>query len=114
MPAELLPAIFTLDVGSRPILSFEAKNLREAHEICHEQWLRDDLLRLRSDDLPLWDGKVRFRARYASSGEADVYRRVHHLAASPTDEILLAFLVSLDGDGDDRVTDPEAPLPGVA
>jgi hypothetical protein len=113
MPAELLPAIFTLDVGSRPILSFEAKNLREAHEICHEQWLREDLLRLKSDSVPLWDGKVRFRARYASSAETDVYRRSHRVS-QPSEEILLAFLVNLDGEDSVRPADPETSLPGAA
>jgi hypothetical protein len=32
MMANLLPAIFTLDIGGKPALTFEAKNLREAWE----------------------------------------------------------------------------------
>jgi hypothetical protein len=32
MMANLLPKIFTLDIGGKPALTFEAKNLREAWE----------------------------------------------------------------------------------
>jgi len=99
MPVTLLPAIFTLDIDRKPTLSFEAKNLREAHEICHEEWLREDVARLKSHDIPLWDGKVRLRARYASETEAAAYREAARDAVQTSDEILLAFLVELDGAG---------------
>jgi len=97
MPTTLLPAIFTLEIDRKPVLSFEAKNLREAHEICHEEWLRDDVARLKSHDVPLWDRKVRLRARYASDTEAASYRAAARDAVQTSDEILLAFLVDLDG-----------------
>jgi len=99
MPVTLLPAIFTLDIDRKPILSFEAKNLREAHEICHEEWLREDVARLKSHNVPLWDRKVRLRARYASEAEAAAYRAAARDAVQTSDEILLAFLVELDGTG---------------
>jgi len=99
MPVTLLPAIFTLDIDRKPTLTFEAKNLREAHEICHEEWLREDVARLKSNDIPLWDGKVRLRARYASEAEAAAYREAARAAVQSSDEILLAFLVDLDGAG---------------
>jgi hypothetical protein len=54
----LLPAIFTLDVGGRPTLAFEAKNLRESQQLCHEHWLRRDIADLMSNSAPLWDGKA--------------------------------------------------------
>jgi len=98
-PITLLPAIFTLDIDHTPVLSFEARNLREAHEICHEEWLREDVARLKSRDVPLWDGKVRLRARYASQAEAAAYRQAARQAAQTSDEVLLAFLVELDGTG---------------
>jgi hypothetical protein len=89
MPVTLLPAIFTLDIDRKPTLSFEAKNLREAHEICHEEWLREDVARLKSHDIP----------RYASETEAAAYREAARDAVQTSDEILLAFLVELDGAG---------------
>jgi hypothetical protein len=107
MPVDLLPAIFTLDIGSRAIFSFEARNLREAHEICHEHWLRADVTRLKSNGAALWDGKARLRARYASPTEAAVYREIARDAVQTSDEILLAFLVELDGGRDDQQAGPE-------
>ncbi|MCK7475411.1 MAG: hypothetical protein MZV49_22400 [Rhodopseudomonas palustris] len=66
--------IFTIDVGQRPVLAFEAKNLREAHEMCHESWLLSDLKELRSNGEQLWDGKTKLRARYADDNEKAAYR----------------------------------------
>jgi hypothetical protein len=106
MPTELLPAIFTLDIGAKPILSFEARNLREAQEICHEAWLREDMAELKSNDVPLWDGRARIRARYASEAEMAAYRKAAPATAQTPDEILLAFLVKLDGrDHQDRLAE---------
>ena len=43
MIANLLPSIFTIEIGETPALAFEAQNFREARQLCHEQWLKDDL-----------------------------------------------------------------------
>jgi hypothetical protein len=40
----LLSSVFTIEIDGKPILSFEAINIREAHELCHESWLKCDLL----------------------------------------------------------------------
>jgi hypothetical protein len=53
--------VFTIEIGGTPTLTFEAQNLREAHELCHEQWLKDDLAEAKSDGVPLWDGKAKLR-----------------------------------------------------
>src|SRR3954451_16672779 len=71
----MLPAIFTLDVGGKPTLSFEAKNLREAWEICHEVWLKEDLASICSNGVPLWDGKASLRSRGAVEAEIAIYRQ---------------------------------------
>jgi hypothetical protein len=63
MSANLLPSVFTIEIGGTPTLTFEAQNLREAQELCHEEWLKDDLADAKSDGAPLWDGKVELRAR---------------------------------------------------
>src|SRR5216683_3317088 len=65
MTANALPSIFTIEIGATPTLTFEAQNLREAHELCHEQWLKDDLAEAKSDGAPLWDGRAKLRARMA-------------------------------------------------
>ncbi|MDE5451545.1 hypothetical protein GWE18_01475 [Bradyrhizobium sp. CSA112] len=92
----LLPAIFTLDIGGRPILAFEAKNLRESQQLCHEHWLRRDIAGLTSNGAPLWDGKARLRARRSTEGEIAVYREAVRDAGQPQEDLLLAYLVKLD------------------
>ena len=59
MTANVLPTIFTIEIGIAATLTFEAQSLREAHELCHEQWLKDDLAEAKSDGAPLWDGMGR-------------------------------------------------------
>ncbi|MEH2507719.1 MULTISPECIES: hypothetical protein [unclassified Bradyrhizobium] len=92
----LLPAIFTLDIGGRPTLAFEAKNLRESQQLCHEHWLRQDIAGLTSNGAPLWDGKARLRARRSTENEIALYREAARDAAQPQEDLLLAFLVELD------------------
>jgi hypothetical protein len=57
MTANVLPKIFTIEIGDTPTLTFEVQNLREAQELCHEQWLKDDLAEAKSDGVPLWTGR---------------------------------------------------------
>jgi hypothetical protein len=94
--ADLLPGIFALEIGGKPILTFEARNLREAHELCHEHWLREDIARLTSNGVPLWDGAAHLRARYASDTEKKFYREAAKGNEPPPDELVLAYLVELD------------------
>jgi hypothetical protein len=48
MTANVLPKIFTIEIGDTPTLTFEVQNLREAQALCHEQWLKDDLAEAKS------------------------------------------------------------------
>ena len=59
MTETILPRIFTIEIGGTPTLTFEAQNLREAQELCREQWLKDDLAEAKSNHVPLWDGQLR-------------------------------------------------------
>jgi hypothetical protein len=97
MMADLQPAVFTLDVGGKAILTFEAKNLREAWEICHEHWLHDDLARLSSNATPLWNGKAALRSRYATEAETAHYREAALDAKQTPGDLVLAYLIELDG-----------------
>jgi hypothetical protein len=54
-------------------MTFEVQNLREAQELCHEQWLKDDLAEANSDRAPLWDGKAKLRARIALPDESAIF-----------------------------------------
>jgi hypothetical protein len=68
MTANVLPSIFTIEIAGTPTLTFEAQNLREAHELCHEEWLKEHLAQAESEGAPLWDGKAKLRARIALPG----------------------------------------------
>jgi hypothetical protein len=73
MTANVLSRIFTIEIGDTPTLMFEAQSMREAQELCHEQWLKDDLAEAKSDGAPLWDGTAKLRARIARPDESAVF-----------------------------------------
>jgi hypothetical protein len=98
MSANLLAPIFTIVIDSRPILVFEAKNLRQASELCHEQWLKSDLAEALSGGLPLWDGRAKLRARLALPDEISLFAEARN-RNQPSDGIMLVYLVELDVSG---------------
>jgi hypothetical protein len=87
--------IFTIDVDGEPTIVFEAKRFREAAELCSEQWLRDDLCALKSNDLPLCGVGSKLKARKSNEAEIAVYREAVQVSNSG-DEIFLAYLVETD------------------
>ena len=96
MTADLMPAIFTIDVDDRPTMTFEAQNLREARELCHEHWLKEDLAEARSNGVPLWDGKAKLRARRALPYETALFSEARD-NGQPSDGLMFVYLVELDG-----------------
>jgi hypothetical protein len=88
-------AIFTTEIGDTPTLTFEAQNLREAQELCHEQWLKDDLAEVKSDGARLWDGKAKLRV--ALPDESALFAEANN-NGQPSDGIMLVYLVELDGE----------------
>jgi hypothetical protein len=106
MIAIMLPSIFTIEIGDTPTLVFEAQNLREAHELCHEQWLKGDLTEAKSDGVPLWDGKAKLRARMAVPDEIALFAEAKNNGGL-SDGLMLVYLVELDGEAaDDESVDP--------
>jgi hypothetical protein len=101
----MLPSIFIIEIGETPTLAFEAQNLREAHELCHEQWLRGDLAEAKSDGAPLWDGKAELRARMALPDEIALFAEAKN-TGRPYDGLMLVYLVELDGEAEDESVDP--------
>jgi hypothetical protein len=91
-----LPTIFTIEIGNTPAMTFEAQNLREARELCHEQWLKDDLAEANSDGVPLWDWKAKLRARIALPDESAVFAEAKN-NGQPSDGLMLVYLIELDG-----------------
>jgi hypothetical protein len=108
MTANLPPRIFTIEIGGTPTLTFEAQNLREAQELCREQWLKDDLAEAKSNQVPLWDGKALLRARIALPGERSVFAEAQNNGQA-SDGMMLVYLVELDGGAtDEEPVDPGA------
>ena len=97
MTANVLFRIFTIEIGDTPTLTFEAQNMREAQELCHEQWLKDDLAQAKSHDVPLWDGKAKLRARMALPDESALFTEAK-TNSQPSDGLMLVYLVELDGE----------------
>jgi hypothetical protein len=100
MIAIMLPSIFTIEIGGTPTLVLEAQNLREAHELCHEQWLKSDLAEAKCDCVPLWDGKAELRTRMALARESALFAEAKN-SGEPPDGLMLVYLVELDGEATD-------------
>ena len=108
MTANVLSRIFTIEIGDTPTLMFEAQSMREAQELCHEQWLKDDLTEAKSDRAPLWDGKTKLRARIALPDESALFAEANK-NGQPSDGLMLVDLVKLDGGKtDEQPADPGA------
>jgi hypothetical protein len=108
MTAYVLSRIFTIGIGGTPTLTFEAQNLREAQQLCHEQWLKDELAEAKSDGASLWDGKANLRARMALPDERAVFAEAKN-NGQPSDGLMLVYLVKLDGgETDEQPVDPGA------
>jgi hypothetical protein len=101
MIANLSPSIFTLEIGGTPTLVFEAQNLREASELCHEQWLKSDLAEAKCNGVPLWDRTAKLRARMASPDESSMFAEAKN-NGEPSDGLMLVYLVELDDDLDEE------------
>jgi hypothetical protein len=93
-----LSRVFTLEVDGRPTLSFEASSARQAMEIRKEHWLREELCSRKSNGIPLCKAKSKLSVRPADLDEAIMFNQAASVA-TPSDEVLLAYLVELDGLG---------------
>ena len=108
MTANVLPSVFTIEIGGTPTLTFEAQNLREAQELCREHWLRNDLAEAKSDGVPLWDGMAKLRARIALPDEMALFAEAKN-NGQPSDGLMLVYLIELDGE----ITDEQSVDPGA-
>jgi hypothetical protein len=109
MIVNLLPSVFTIEISGTPTLTFEAQNLREAHELCHADWLKQDLSQAKSEGTSLWDGKAKMRARIALPEESALFAEAKN-SGQPSDGLMLVFLVDLDGsETDEQPVDPGRP-----
>jgi hypothetical protein len=94
--ASLLTSIFAVEVDGKPTIAFEAKNLREASELCKQDWLRIDLGGLKSNGIPLCSATAKLKVRMATELEAQIYRDAER-DVQASDDLMLVYLVELDG-----------------
>src|SRR4051794_35177983 len=90
--------VFTMEIDGKPTLAFGAKNHREAWELCRENWLREDLGVLKSNGIPLFNPAAKLTVRDANEVETQTYRDADR-SVQASDDLVLAYLVDLDGLG---------------
>ena len=95
MTPTLFPSIFTIEIDGKPTVTFEAKSLREASEICNAPWLGEDFTSAHSNGAPLWDGEAQLRVRMGYADEIETIGKASK-DAQPSDGMLLVYLVELD------------------
>jgi hypothetical protein len=107
MTPTLFPSVFTIEIGGKPTVTFEAKSLREANDICNAPWLRDDFTSARSSGAPLWDGKAPLRARMGYADEIATFGDASK-DAQPSDGMLMVYLVELDDNASAENSEPSS------
>jgi hypothetical protein len=89
-------AYFTIEVDGRPIVVFHAERLAQARELTHEQWLREDLCRLKCNGEPVCTPTSKLIARYASGEEIAASARSAGQTEANGDEIVFTYLIKPD------------------
>jgi hypothetical protein len=89
-------AYFTIEVDGRPTIVFHAERLAQARELTHEQWLREDLCRLKCNGEPVCTSTSKLIARYASGEEIAALAPSAGEAKLNGDEVVFGYLVKLD------------------
>ncbi|SHJ44545.1 hypothetical protein SAMN05444159_0639 [Bradyrhizobium lablabi] len=101
MSDRLSLSIFTIEVDGKPTLAFEAKRYSEAEAICGDEELRAKLSLLKSGDVTICGDNALLDVRLARPDEAAFYRQAAE-ASQSNDDLLLVYLVELDGPEDQQ------------
>ncbi|WP_045013188.1 hypothetical protein [Bradyrhizobium sp. LTSP849] len=107
MTPTLFPSIFTIEIGGKPTVTFEAKGLREASEICNAPWLREDFMSAHSNGAPLWDGNALLKERVSYEDEIATFGDACK-DAQPSDGMLMVYLIELDDDDTAENSEPSS------
>jgi hypothetical protein len=86
--------VFVLEIDGRPTLAFEAISAREAKELVRERWLLDDLLKHRTNGMPLWDGKAKLRTGIAVGEQLAELRAL--LKGASDQDLPIVYLFPID------------------
>ena len=91
-------SIFTIEVDGKPTIAFEAKRYSEAEAICRDEGLRAKLSLLKSGEVPVCGDNAILDVRLAHPDEAVLFKEAAG-ASESTDDLMLTYLVELDGSG---------------
>ena len=92
--------VYVISANGRALVAFEAASRREASELCKELWFREELLLLRSESAPIWNGEDPLSARTAEPQEIQEFQKALVAVGNQEVEgIFLAYLMPLDGSG---------------
>src|SRR3954452_24118520 len=87
-------SVFAMDVHGKATFAFEAKNFPEAFELCKESWVREDLITMTSNGVPLCSSTAKLTVRRADEAEIVMYRDA--ALKAQTEDLVLAYLLDLD------------------
>ena len=106
MTDRLSLSVFTLEVDSKPVLTFEVRLYSEAEAIIADERLRTALYAAKSDGAPVCDDYSILRLRLAHPDEA---KRFKEAALPPTNDLKLVYLVDLDQPDEDTMARESTP-----
>ncbi|MCK1407870.1 hypothetical protein [Bradyrhizobium sp. 76] len=86
--------VFAMEVDGKATFAFEAKNFPEAFELCKEGWVREDLITMSSNGVPLCSSNAKLSVRRADEAEIVIYRDA--ALKVQTEDLVLAYLLDLD------------------
>lgn len=104
--------IYVAEIGGRAIVAFAAEDRVQAEMTVDEEWFLEDILVLKSDGKPLWDGESELHLREAFDEEADKWRHAQAEALAEgdidgADDDHLVYLVSVNDPTDEAFNDDE-------
>ena len=92
--------IFVLEIGKKAVLAFDADDMEDARAFAEAAQEREDLTELRSNGVPLWNGKDDITVRPATDAETSLFeeRRAEDWEDEPhaDREDFAVYLVPLD------------------
>lgn len=100
--------MFTLEIGGRPMAVMNT-NEDDARAIMEGEGFREDLMRLKSGNEPLWDGQAPLTLRPASPEEVAEFEESQEEDEDEDEEdaTTILFLVPLDDEEDEEEEEEE-------
>jgi hypothetical protein len=89
--------VYTIEINGRPVAVFESRGMTEARSISKEAWLREELAALKSGGMALLAAGAKLGVRAGTPRESEVFGRSGRSSEPADDEVLLIYLVPIDG-----------------